>query len=607
MHLATLVTLAATASTLATARLDRTSHSNRGRSHPSTLGKRAPGPEPFRYFATDGGSTFDSHDGVVALRERGAGGDEAAHLARADLARRARTAAKLGRRAADESVHHTTAIYLSETGWQSVCGETITDDALVVLLPLSLYPDAGVASSLCGQAVTVSAKSTGKTVTATVYGGSDRDEYTTFSQAAYLALGGDLDAGVLDVEFSLGAAAAAAAAPPTEAKGETASKPVAAPVVAAAKVETSEPKVESKVEHKTEKKTSHKDKAAKIAAKKVAEKQAAADKKAADAAAAAAQAQASAEDKKAAADKQAAADKAAADKIWADREAAKAAEAEKQKKADEEAKWAADEAAKKAEEQKKADEQKKEQAKKVADTSSGNKLAAVPVADTSSKGKSLIGYHASNCGPSGATDDEPNGSQSWLNCGISKSNPGSGWTPPAGVTLDRITTVSFEHALATNSVWEPCRKWTDLFDTVAAETGLPAILLASFALQESTCNPSVVGGGGEAGMFQITHDKCGGRSTSDCAEPWYNARTAAKYFKGELDNSGGQFLKALGAYNGWYEGLSYNGATAAQWSGCCLCQQNLDYLEQMLSGWLLGRTGYERGSYHNLKVCGHQD
>lgn len=53
-------------------------------------------------------------------------------------------------------------------------------------------------------------------------------------------------------------------------------------------------------------------------------------------------------------------------------------------------------------------------------------------------------------------------------------------------------------------MWEPCRKWTDLFDTVAAETGLPAILLASFALQESTCNPSVVGGGGEAGMFQIT-------------------------------------------------------------------------------------------------------
>lgn len=133
MHLATLVTLAATASTLATARLDRASHSNRGRSHPSTLGKRAPAPEPFRYFATDGGSTFDSHDGVVALRKRGAAGDEAAHLAR----RRARTAAKLGRRA-DETVHQSTAIYLSETGWQSVCGETIT--SVLLSLPSLAFP-----------------------------------------------------------------------------------------------------------------------------------------------------------------------------------------------------------------------------------------------------------------------------------------------------------------------------------------------------------------------------------------------------------------------------------------------------------------------------------
>ncbi|KPV75851.1 glycoside hydrolase family 23 protein [Rhodotorula graminis WP1] len=57
----------------------------------------------------------------------------------------------------------------------------------------------------------------------------------------------------------------------------------------------------------------------------------------------------------------------------------------------------------------------------------------------------------------------------------------------------------------------------------------------------------------------------------------------------------------------WYENLSYSGATAAQWSGCCLCQNNLDYLYQMTNGWLMGRTGYEMGSYHNLKVCGHQD
>lgn len=95
--------------------------------------------------------------------------------------------------------------------------------------------------------------------------------------------------------------------------------------------------------------------------------------------------------------------------------------------------------------------------------------------------------------------------RSFLNCGISKSDPWSGWKPPSGVTLDHITTVSIEQALATNHVWEPCRKFTDMFETVATENDLPPILLAAFALQESTCNPDVLGdGGGAFGLFQIT-------------------------------------------------------------------------------------------------------
>ncbi|GAA5968193.1 hypothetical protein JCM11641_003764 [Rhodosporidiobolus odoratus] len=215
---------------------------------------------------------------------------------------------------------------------------------------------------------------------------------------------------------------------------------------------------------------------------------------------------------------------------------------------------------------------------------------------------SLLGFKSDNCGSSEASDDQPNGGLNWLNCGISKSNPSGGWTPPDGVTLARITTVSVEHALKTNSVWKPCSQYANLFDKVADETGLPAILLASFALQESTCDKNCVGGGGEVGLMQITEDKCGGRSRSECADPEYNVRTAAKYFKQELDNQGGQVLKAIGAYNGWYSGLSYEKATAARWSSCCRCQNNLDYLYQMMNGWLLGRTGYELSHYNNLAV-----
>jgi hypothetical protein len=84
-----------------------------------------------------------------------------------------------------------------------------------------------------------------------------------------------------------------------------------------------------------------------------------------------------------------------------------------------------------------------------------------------------------------------------------------------------------------------------IFEKIGAETGLPPILLASFALQESTCNPNVVGGGGEVGLmqfvavpfpllvavlitflFRITPDKCNGMGTSACKDPATNVRTA---------------------------------------------------------------------------------
>jgi Transglycosylase SLT domain len=47
---------------------------------------------------------------------------------------------------------------------------------------------------------------------------------------------------------------------------------------------------------------------------------------------------------------------------------------------------------------------------------------------------------------------------------------------------------------------------------------VPSILVASIAMQESTCNPSTVGGAGEQGIMQITEDKCGGAPGGDCKD-----------------------------------------------------------------------------------------
>ncbi|GAA5970722.1 hypothetical protein JCM3765_007616 [Sporobolomyces pararoseus] len=217
---------------------------------------------------------------------------------------------------------------------------------------------------------------------------------------------------------------------------------------------------------------------------------------------------------------------------------------------------------------------------------------------------SLIGFHDDNCGPSGATEEYPNGSEAWLNCGLSKNKPNSGWTPPNGVTLDHLTTVTLEHALATNSEWEACKPFVPIFEKIGAEENLPPILLAAFAMQESTCDPTVRGdNNGAFGLMQITKDKCNGMDGDGCSEPWYNVRTAAQYFNSELDKRNGHFLEALGAYNGWFTGLSWATATAAAYGDCCECQQNTDYMFQMTGGWLLGRTGWKMGSNKNLAVC----
>lgn len=94
-------------------------------------------------------------------------------------------------------------------------------------------------------------------------------------------------------------------------------------------------------------------------------------------------------------------------------------------------------------------------------------------------------------------------------------------------------------------------------------------MLASIALQESSCNQWASGdNGGAHGLMQITSDKC--TDGIDCSDPDYNIKTAAYLLKGLIDNSGGNVVKALGQYNGWQPGMTVNSATAAGWSDCCV-------------------------------------
>lgn len=210
------------------------------------------------------------------------------------------------------------------------------------------------------------------------------------------------------------------------------------------------------------------------------------------------------------------------------------------------------------------------------------------------------------CGPIGATINAtkisgPNGSQSWLSCGLNST----GWSPPKFSVKDIIVKDLNSTLQTPNSPFARCQQFFPYFYKYGQMYNVPPILIASFANQESGCDSQTHGGAGEIGLMQITPDKCGGAPGGNCFDPDFNIHTATAYFAGRIAANNGNLLQAIGEYNGWYQGMTVQAATAAANTSCCHCQQNLDYVHQLLNGWLQNVDVYATGmgSYFNLKVC----
>ncbi|KDQ53458.1 glycoside hydrolase family 23 protein [Jaapia argillacea MUCL 33604] len=197
----------------------------------------------------------------------------------------------------------------------------------------------------------------------------------------------------------------------------------------------------------------------------------------------------------------------------------------------------------------------------------------------------------------------PNGNIDWLNCGINNG----GWNPPFVKVSDIIAQYLPDAIKVNGSPFQACQKFVSTFEKYGQQFGVPSILLASFALQESSCNPNTVGGAGEQGLMQLTKDKCGDAPGGNCRDVDYNIRTGAKFFADTLNGNGGDLLKTIGEYNGWFVHMTYDDATAAGNGACCRCQNNLDYLHQFLNGWLQNIDAYDHtprlGKYFNLDKC----
>jgi len=212
----------------------------------------------------------------------------------------------------------------------------------------------------------------------------------------------------------------------------------------------------------------------------------------------------------------------------------------------------------------------------------------------------------SDCGPTGATKQitsksGPNGAIDWLNCGVNDN----GWNPPFVTVKDLINVDLTEALKQPDSPFHACADFLWAFNQYGNQFGIPPILLASIAMQESTCNPQTVGGAGEQGLMQITPDKCNNAPDGNCKDVNYNVMTGAKYFADTLALNNGNVLVTVGQYNGWAPGMTYGDATAMRWS-CCRCQNNLDYLHQVFNGWIQNYDAYTHGLgiYFNLNVCG---
>ncbi|KAF8578695.1 glycoside hydrolase family 23 protein [Ramaria rubella] len=240
-------------------------------------------------------------------------------------------------------------------------------------------------------------------------------------------------------------------------------------------------------------------------------------------------------------------------------------------------------------------------------TSSGSDGDQAPLLPGPSRGEAGTIQAQSACGDIGATETispvaGPNGAISFMTCFLNTS----GWVPSFATVSDVITADLSSVLVQGNSPFEACNDYLDIIEKYSVQFKVPSILVASFAMQESGCQPDEQGEGGEQGIMQISQDKCGGAPQGNCKDPDFNVHQGTQFLANTLAQNNGNLLVTIGQYNGWYEGMTFADATAAANTSCCHCQQNLDYIFQMLNGWLLNRNPLAHprlGEYFNLDVC----
>ena len=96
---------------------------------------------------------------------------------------------------------------------------------------------------------------------------------------------------------------------------------------------------------------------------------------------------------------------------------------------------------------------------------------------------------------------------------------------------------------------EQVGQWADIINSVAAEVGVPAELIAKVMKQESGGRSNQTSSSGAKGLMQLKEGTASDLGVTNIWDPEQNIRGGAKYLKQMLELSGGDEKKALAKYN----------------------------------------------------------
>lgn len=158
-----------------------------------------------------------------------------------------------------------------------------------------------------------------------------------------------------------------------------------------------------------------------------------------------------------------------------------------------------------------------------------------------------------------------------------------------------------------------CAQYDQYFQNAGSDYGVDPVILAVIAMQQTSCSTSTNTSTPTPGLMDVSCEYYPNGTCTNSTQD--NVSAGASYFTTQIAAAGDNVIQAFGSYNGWFTADSgMNGSRGLTEDYPCSSQdlvngvpQNLDYLHQVLNGWLMGLdvNGNDSwiGSYQCTQSC----